>query len=159
MSSWRQWCDLPAILASGARIVTVRQLAGADTEIVMVLKELTMDQAQQKSEMASKLTQTLATMLASARSTPGKVIRQELAHGMRIDIIRNRDGEERMQLSRPTVYPSDQEIQTVIKHWPEDNSGFNYLGDKRFESGGRCYIQVYLTAEKSEVAGENGQES
>lgn len=152
MSSWCQWSDLPAILASGARIVTVRQLAGADTEIVMVLKELTMEQA--KTEMASKLTQTLATMLASARSAPGKVIRQELAHGMRIDIVRSRDGEERMQLSRPTVYPSDQEIKTVIKHWPEDNTEFNYLGDKRFESGGRCYIQVYLTVETSEAVDE-----
>ena len=66
----------------------------------------------------SKLSQTIQRLLTEAQLNPGKNCTRTLAHGLHLH-IRSVGASYKVSLSRSEAAPSETELNTVIKYWPE----------------------------------------
>lgn len=97
------------------------------------------------------LTAIVHGILKAAQTNPGVIYSQELGRGLKVG-IRLTGGIIQLYLSRGDKYPSNDEMGTVVKHWPDP-----ILTDWRIER--RTHLKrFYLTT--SFVAGrvEDGAE-
>jgi hypothetical protein len=141
--TWNDW----AIYRIQHRLVVdqVIMLGGGDTEIVCH------DAADGKEAgMSSKLGALLYVMHRQAADKPGVVQRRTLAGGLRIDLVVGIDGMTRLQLSREQVYPSGQELATVLEAWPYPPPAERL--PERFQYHWRFYVKIaWKTPEEKSI--------
>jgi hypothetical protein len=124
------WDQLPALKASGWTVLSVTPLEGAETQICMAppaplaapvpaIHRPRPAGLLSKAPERSSLTGELDLLRAQAWKHPGKAANKTLLRGLRLDLIAERSGTYRLLLARQGAAPSDQELATVLAHWPE----------------------------------------
>lgn len=99
-------------------------------------------------EMALK--ETMARLLAQAQAADGSPRRVHLWRGLRID-VRVMDGKVYLQLSRGHVAPSEQELKTVLKHWPVGAPDEAWLNREPLQHEGRWFLVTSWRATDGEA--------
>lgn len=87
-------------------------------------------------------------LLSRADLNKNVIVRHSLANGLQLAIVIKREDPANiyLQLRRPSVWPSETELDTVLKHWPHLTKQTGGIDRKTSNNGQIKALQITLLA-------------